>query len=174
MQFRTAALSDHETIKSLYRVVAAEANSGLARTVSEITDEYISTSLNQSLERGLIILAEHDEYPNGIVGVIHAFRPEPSVFHHVLSNLTIAIHPAFQGKKIGRTLFTIFLEEVAVNHPDIGKVELVVRESNHKAIKLYQSLGFTIEGRLEMRIKSEDGNYEADIPMGWHNPRFDF
>jgi ribosomal protein S18 acetylase RimI-like enzyme len=51
---------------------------------------------------------------------------------------------------------------------------LIARESNQKAIDLYQSMGFLIEGRLEMRIKSLDGHYEADIPMGWQNPNFEF
>jgi hypothetical protein len=35
-------------------------------------------------------------------------------------------------------------------------------------------MGFLIEGRLEMRIKGSDGHYEADIPMGWENPNFEF
>jgi putative acetyltransferase len=96
------------------------------------------------------------------------------VFDHVLGEVTILVHPQFQGKKIGRTILTIFLEEIARNRMDIGKVELIARESNMKAIELYQSLGFRIEGRLEMRIKTADGNYEADIPMGWQNPSFEF
>jgi putative acetyltransferase len=52
-------------------------------------------------------------------------------------------------------------------------VELIARESNLKAIELYQSLGFLIEGRLEMRIKTTDNHYEADIPMGWQNPNYE-
>jgi len=91
-----------------------------------------------------------------------------------LSELTLVVHPQFQGRKIGRTLFTIFLEEIGRNRPDIGRIELVTRESNAKAIALYQSLGFRIEGRLEMRIRTTGHAYEADIPMGWQNPNFEF
>ena len=109
-----------------------------------------------------------------MIGEIHAFTPGIEVFKHLYSNLTIAVHPDFQGKKIGRTLFTIFLEEVGLNRHYIGKVELMTRESNEKAISFYQSLGFKIEGRMEMRIKDKNGNYEADIPMGWQNPNFEF
>lgn len=83
-------------------------------------------------------------------------------------------NPDFQGKKIGRTIFTIFLQEIAANKSDVGKVELVTREGNQKAINLYLSLGFVIEGRMEMRIKTPEGRYEADIPMGWTNPNFEF
>jgi hypothetical protein len=27
---------------------------------------------------------------------------------------------------------------------------------------------------MEMRIKTRDDNYEADIPMAWLNPNFEF
>ncbi len=84
------------------------------------------------------------------------------------------VHPQFQGKKIGRTLLTIFLEEIAHNRPDVGKVELMVREHNLKALELYRSLGFKIEGRIEMQIKNLSGQYEAVIPMGWNNPNYEF
>ena len=43
-----------------------------------------------------------------------------------------------------------------------------------EAIALYQSRGFLIEGRLEMRIRTPDRHYEADIPMGWQNPNYEF
>jgi ribosomal protein S18 acetylase RimI-like enzyme len=105
---------------------------------------------------------------------MHAYKPGIQVFNHLFSDLTIAVHPEFQGRKVGRTLFTIFLEEIARNRTDIGKVELLTREGNLRAIKFYQSLGFKIEGRLEMRVKTPAGNYEADIPMGWQNPNFEF
>ena len=123
---------------------------------------------------GLIIVAEHPNHPDQVIAEIHAYKPGIQVFDHVLTDLTIVVHPDFQGRRIGRTILTIFLEEVARNHPDIGRVELIARESNEKAIALYQSLGFLIEGRLEMRIKTTDRHYEADIPMGWQNPNFEF
>jgi putative acetyltransferase len=69
---------------------------------------------------------------------------------------------------------SIFLEEIVRNRTDVGKVELIVRESNVGAIALYQSLGFRIEGRLEMRIRTPSRCYEADIPMGWQNPSYEF
>ena len=109
-----------------------------------------------------------------LIAEVHAYKPGIKVFDHVLSDLTLIVHPDFQGKKIGRTIFTIFLEELSINRPDVGKVELIARESNRKAIDLYQSLGFRIEGRFEMRIKTPAGLFEADIPMGWQNPIFEF
>lgn len=173
MHIRTAEPEDLPKIKVLYQHVARQ-EGGLARVESEISDEYIGRFVKKSMNDGLIIVVEHPDDPNALIGEIHAYRPGPAVFNHVLAGLTIAVHPDFQGKKTGRTLLTIFLEEIGVNRPDIGRVELIVRESNQKAIRLYQSLGFQIEGRFEMRIKRPDGNYEADIAMSWQNPNFEF
>lgn len=173
MHIRNAAIEDLLKIQQLYRNVARQ-HGGIARTEEEITDEYVRSFLTRSIEWGLILVAEHPQNPEEIIAEIHACAPGPKAFKHVFSDLTVAVHPAFQGKKVGRTIFTIFLEEVGINRPDIGRVELIVRESNRRAIAFYQSMGFLIEGRFEMRIKNEDGSYEADIPMGWQNPNFEF
>jgi ribosomal protein S18 acetylase RimI-like enzyme len=173
MKIRTAEPDDLDRIKVLYKEVARQTG-GLARLEHEVTDDYVLNFLSKSLGSGLIIVAEHPEDESKLVAEIHAYKPGIAVFDHVLSDLTIAVHPEFQGKKIGRTLFTIFQEEIAVNRPDIGRVELITRESNGKAIAFYQSLGFTVEGRLEMRIRTPEKTYEADIPMSWQNPNFEF
>lgn len=173
MKIRTAEPEDLHKIKLLYQHVARQ-GSGLARLEHEITDEYINNFLQKSFERGIIIVAEHPENEEILIGEIHGYTPGIEVFNHVIADLTIAVHPDFQGKKIGRTIFTIFLEEIGLNRHDIGRVELVVRESNQKAIQLNQSLGFRIDGRFEMRIKTPEKTYEADIPMSWQNPNFEF
>jgi len=173
MHFRTADVEDINGIKTLYKDVAHR-EGGIARLEHEITDDYVENFLKKSLATGLIIVAEHPDEPETLIAEIHAYKNDIKAFNHVLGDLTLVVHPAFQGKKIGRTIFTIFLEEIARNRPDVGKVELIARESNRTAIGLYQSLGFMIEGRLEMRIKTTQGSYEADIPMGWQNPLYEF
>lgn len=173
MHIREAVIEDLSKIKKLYKQLARQGG-GIARAEEEISDVYIKNFLKKSIASGLILVAEHPENPEVLIAEIHAYKPGPAVFDHVFSNLTIVVHPDFQRRKIGRTIFTIFLEEVGLNHPDIGRVELIARESNTRAIKFYQSFGFQIEGRMEMRIKTPDGNYEADIPMAWQNPNFDF
>jgi len=173
MYIRTAVPEDGPRIKTLYQEVI-RAGGALARREHEVTDEYIDHFLKRSFEDGLIIVAEHPDDPNKLIGEIHAYKPGIQSFAHVLSELTLAIHPDFQGKKVGRTLFTIFLEEVGRNRTDIGKVELVTGENNARAINLYESMGFKIEGRMEMRFRNPQGVFEADIPMGWQNPNFEF
>jgi ribosomal protein S18 acetylase RimI-like enzyme len=173
MHIRTAEITDLQKLKKLYQEVA-KTGSGIARLEHEVTDAYISSFLEKSLDRGLIIVAEHPDNAEELIGEVHAYAPGIDVFNHVFSEMTILVHPDFQGKKVGRTLLTIFLEEIGLNRHEVGRVELFTRESNTKAIKFYQSLGFRIEGRFEMRIKTPDNNYEADIPMAWQNPNFEF
>jgi ribosomal protein S18 acetylase RimI-like enzyme len=173
MYFREATTDDVDAIFALYKQVAL-VEGGIARLESEITYEYVSDFVERSIKKGLIIVCEHPDDPQKLIAEIHAYRNGIAVFSHVLGDLTIVVHPEFQSRKIGRTIFTIFLNEIARTKNDIGKVELISRESNTKAITLYQSLGFRIEGRMEIRIKTPEGNYEADIPMGWQNPNFEF
>jgi putative acetyltransferase len=173
MIIRIAEPEDLNKIKTLYQRVA-KASGGIARLEHEISDEYVENFIKKSLERGLILVVEHEELPGEIIAELHAYSSGIEIFSHVFTELTIAVHPDFQGKKVGRTIFTIFQEEIALNQTHIGRVELFVRESNHKALKFYQSMGFVIEGRMEMRIKNPDKTYEADIPMSWQNPNYEF
>jgi ribosomal protein S18 acetylase RimI-like enzyme len=173
MRFRTADMNDLHRLMMLYKAVA-KIEGGIARLEHEVTEEYVKNFLEKSLESGLIIVAENPENADELVAEMHGYKAGIRVFDHVLGDVTVLVHPSFQGRKIGRTLMTIFLEEVARSRTDIGKVELVAREGNQVALALYQSLGFRIEGRMEMRIRTPDHNYEADIPMGWQNPNFEF
>ena len=173
MHYRTATTSDIPALIKLYKAVAAIPGF-LARFEHEITEEYVSHFVNKSLESGLIVVGESETNPEELIAEVHGYKPGIQIFDHVLSDVTFLVHPDHQGKGVGRTIFTIFLDEIVNNHPDVGKVELFTGESNRKAIGLYQSLGFMIEGRMEMRFKNPIGTYEADIPLGWVNPGFEF
>jgi putative acetyltransferase len=173
MHFRTAETTDVPKIVKLYKAVAKVPGT-LGRLEEEMTEEYVSHFLKKSLETGLIIVCESDNDPNELIAEVHGYTPGMANFNHVLGDVTFVVHPDYQGKGIGRTIFTIFLEEIGTRRPDIGKVELYTGESNRRAITLYQSMGFMIEGRMEMRFRNPTGNFEADIPMGWVNPGFEF
>lgn len=162
---RYGTMADQDAVIKLYRDVAAVAG-GLARLSEEISLDYVSAWIKKSLEKGIWLLAI-DKQTNSIIGSIHSYQLEPKVFSHVLSELTIAVSPAFQGKKVGRRLFTHFLDEIKEKHPTILRVELIARESNKLALDFYQSIGFRAEGRFEKRIKSVGVGFEADIPMAW-------
>lgn len=172
MHYRNATVDDIPALVRLYRDVA-EKSGGIARTSEEVTTEYVKAFVERSLADGLIIVLENEDVPDELIAEIHAYTPGIRLFQHVLSELTLLVDPRFQGKGIGRTIFTIFLDEVVNNRPDIGRVELLTGESNAHALGLYQSLGFLIEGRFEMRSRTATG-YEADIALYWQNPGFEF
>ena len=167
---RLACEQDHDMLLRLYLAVAGN-EGGIARSRLEIDDNYISTIIKESMQRGIIFVVS-DDTGKKIIAEIHGYRPGIKVFNHVFSDFTIVVDPEYQGCGIGKYIFNVFLSEVKNNHPDILRVELIVRESNQKAIEFYKKIGFEIEGRLEKRIFNQFGKYEADIPMAWFNPSF--
>ena len=86
-----------------------------------------------------------------------------AVTSHVVV-LTIAVHEGHQGKGIGKLLMTHLLDW-ARSHPKLEKVELQVRSSNTPAIRLYERLGFTEEGRKTRRLRYGPGDYQDDVYM---------
>lgn len=169
MNIRPGRANDAAAIRELYRAVAAIPG-GIARAADEITADYVDQFVHASLERGIIVVAEFPE-SRGLAGEIHAYRSDVLAFRHVLGDLTIAVHPDAQGQGVGRRLFTQLLDEVRRDHHDITRVELVTAESNTRAQRLYESLGFEREGRMERRYRTGEGRYETDIPMAWLRDR---
>lgn len=161
---RPATLTDADAIRALYQRVSA-AGGGLARQPEEITADYVGQFLFRSLQNGVALVAEGPE-TGQVIAEIHTYSAGLRIFAHVFGDLTVAVDPAFQGQGLGRRLFNTLLATVQAQHPTIQRVELLVRESNTGAIRLYEQLGFRQEGRLEGRV-AVDGRREADIPMAW-------
>ncbi len=161
---RRTTLDDLPALLTLYRSVAAIPG-GLARLAEEVDEAWVGDFLTRSRTTGLSLVAETES--EGIVGEIHAFSPGQFCFAHVLTELTIAVAPEVQGKGVGRLLFETFMQDVIEQQPSISRVELISRESNRKAIRFYESLGFRREGEFVSRIRNIDGSLESDIPMAW-------
>lgn len=163
---RKAHSADFEAVISLYRRVSLHPG-GIARATHEISEAYVRNFSEKAQKNGLQLVVTTPFPEETIVAEIHCYRLDPEAFSHVLSELTIVVDPEFQGKGVGKMMFQALLEMVQAEMPDILRVELITRESNKNAIALYQKLGFKIEGRLENRIRSANGDLEADIPMAW-------
>lgn len=139
---------------------------GLARDPDEITPDYVAAQIAAS-QRGLGLVAV-DPVRDAArpLGVIVAAVPGPRQFHHVLSDLTMAVDPEAQGQGIGRALFVTLLDTVRTQRPEISRVELMCRADNARALALYAQLGFVIEGRLSGRVKDPDGRLTDDLVLG--------
>lgn len=163
---RPAIAADSNKIYALYKAVAT-LPVGIARSAAEISEAYIAGFMEKAAATGIQLVIEDPENSDVLAAEIHCYKLAPKTFDHVLSELTIAVHPHFQSKGLGKMIFAHLLELVKNSRPDILRVELVAQESNTRAIELYKKLGFVIEGRFEKRIRNTSGGYEADVPMGW-------
>ena len=76
---------------------------------------------------------------------------------------TVAFHPDFQRKGIGRQL----VEEILTVAAGFGlkRIRLTVHEDNDAAIRLYRRMGFEIEGREREAVK-RDGKFIDLLIMG--------
>jgi len=168
---RSSKIEDCEQIFNLYKMVS-KTEGGLARTEAEITELYVKNFTERSIENGVQLVIVNQNNNEEIIGELHCYKLEPSVFSHILSELTVCIAPKYQGKSLGRKLFEALFDKILVSRKDILRIELIARESNSKAIQLYEKLGFIKEGRMENRIHVHGKVFEADIPMAWFNPDF--
>jgi len=75
------------------------------------------------------------------------------------------VHPGFQGRGVGAALFEALFAAAAELSPAIERVELMCREGNAGALRLYQRLGFVVEGRFPRRVRLGDGTIEDDLAM---------
>src|SRR5690606_35909173 len=100
-----------------------------------------------------------------LVGMIKASRMPSVQFQHVLWDLTVAVAPEAQGRGVAGKLFAELIAGAATLTPKVERIELVVREGLTHAIRLYERVGFRMEGRFERRFRLADGTYEADLPM---------
>jgi len=164
---RQATIEDKKGIYNLYLKVANVVG-GIARKKHELSLEYIENKLILSLNSGVCFVV----LDNGvIIAEIHSHKLNIDVFDHIVSELTIVVAPKYQRRGIGKKLFKTFLTHIENYRKDILRVELIVRESNSKAINLYTKLGFKKEGELSKRIFNGT-EFESDIPMAWFNPNF--
>lgn len=157
---RRSTPEDLDGIIALYR--AAAASGGLSRKPDEITPTYVGGFLKQAGESGLSLVAVRD---GRIAGEIHGWPMPQSQFAHVFGDITIAVHPDAQGQGVGRAVFQGLIADIAATLPHIRRIELGCRESNARAIALYHSLGFVVEGRLKNRVYDEAGFFEDDLAM---------
>ena len=96
--------------------------------------------------------------PMGLQAIAHVFR------------LTIVVHPGFVGQRIGIALMRDLLDW-AEQTPKVGKIELLVRATNARAIRLYSKLGFVEEGRFRNRVRLSNSSFVDDLAMAWFPDR---
>lgn len=158
---RRARPADAPAIREVYRAAAEQGT--LARMPDEVDDAHVAEFMHAAQD-GLEVVAEVE---GRVVGELHASRLAPRQFAHILGELTIAVHPDHQGQGVGRKLFEEFFRIVRDEMSDIHRVELFAWDQNQGAIRLYESLGFTFEGKLPRRVHTDSGEWRDDVVYGW-------
>ena len=168
ISIRRAVVEDYSQLICLYKEVASKSG-GIIRIDDEINFDYVNMFIENSLRSGLSLVAEVDSQ---IVAEIHAYTPEIYAFRHMLSDLTIVVHPEFQNQGLGKMLFSEFLRKVQEDFNHILRIELYVREENTPIVDFYKSLGFINEGRQNNKILNASNELETPLHMAWFNPSF--
>jgi ribosomal protein S18 acetylase RimI-like enzyme len=166
---RQTKAEDLKIVQALYRTVA-EVSGGIIRTPDEITLDYVRDFWTHcQRDKGYSFVVVEAE---NIIAEIHTYGYGILAHRHILTDLTVCVHPDHQGKGLGKQLFMHLLDTIKQHRPDILRVELWVREHNTSAIKLYESVGFAQEGRFPDMIWNTNGAFDTPIMMVWRNPSF--
>ncbi|MCC7387054.1 MAG: GNAT family N-acetyltransferase [Deltaproteobacteria bacterium] len=167
LSIRRARGEDASPIAEAERVIARVPGM-LASRPDEIADGAVREMIESLNDRGRGIYLVAEDAGLIIGHALLESLPLAATSHVV--RLTIAVHEGHQRRGVGRALMNELLRWARSN-PDVEKVELQVRSSNHRAIALYRSLGFVEEGRKTRRLKVGPNEYLDDVYMArWVGP----
>jgi RimJ/RimL family protein N-acetyltransferase len=158
---RQARIADAPVLVAAEKATAQTPGLLISRP-NELTLEAFERMITELSKTGRYIVAEK-------IGqiVAHAFlEPMPlEAISHVF-RLTIVVHPGHLSQGIGTALMRDLMEW-AKHTPRVGKIELLTRATNERAIRLYSKLRFVEEGRFKNRVRLTDGKLVDDIAMAW-------
>jgi ribosomal protein S18 acetylase RimI-like enzyme len=86
----------------------------------------------------------------------------PSFCSHA-AFVALGVHPDAQRRGIGRAMLEMLIEHAKKS--SLIRVELYVRDDNHRARALYRSVGFVDEGVRARFIRLPDGRFVDDRTM---------
>lgn len=134
----------------------------LVQRPGEIPAAAFAEKIEALRKRGRYIVAEEHEKAIG-----HAFlAPMGLTANRHVFHLNIVVHPGSTGRGIGTALMSELMAWARAN-AKVGKVELLVRSTNRRAIALYRRFGFVQEGRFIGRVKLPNGRLVDDVAMAW-------
>jgi ribosomal protein S18 acetylase RimI-like enzyme len=155
MEIRRAHAGDVEGLAAQMKAVVDEGR--WLRTESDRTEEELAEMWRSGLEKGHIIYVL--ERGDRIVGEINIDPTEIQGVHA----LGMCILAEFRGQGWGRRMVEAALDEAQAR--EIRKVELEVFPDNGRAIALYVSLGFEVEGIRRDHYARLDGSVRSAVLM---------
>jgi putative acetyltransferase len=135
---------------------------GVRENILGMTSERIADTekfIRELTPNDHILIAEIDGAAVGYVS-LHVL-PIPRVRH--IARIGVMVKADCQGRGIGRTLMAAALD-LADNWLMLKRVELEVFVGNERAVALYRSLGFVVEGTRKYAA-THNGEYADDYLM---------
>ena len=158
---RAARVEDAPLLAAAERAIAATPGL-LVSLPAELTDERFAQKIAalDGADNGRYLVAETagELVGHGLLDPL----PLAAVRHVV--HLTLAVHPGWQGRGVGRALLASLIDWARAA-PAVEKIELHVRASNAAAQALYRKLGFAEIGRWQRKVRIAPGQYVDDVAM---------
>ncbi len=102
------------------------------------------------------------------IGMLDSWTDRRARVSHV-TTFSMSVHRNWRKQGIGTRLLSTFIDWVDQN-PRLSKIELHVHADNSPAMRLYESLGFEIEGTRRGAVRYDNNRFVDDILMAyWPN-----
>jgi putative acetyltransferase len=148
--------SDREGLVSMYASLSQES---LRWSMPPYNRERIDR-WTSNLENNIILLASEAQRIVGHLQISLATSPR----FRGTGDLFIYLHQDFQNAGLGAALMN---EGIALARARrMHRIELTVIADNHRAIRLYEKVGFRREGLKRENYLAEDGKYHDEVVMG--------
>jgi len=156
VNLRTYEPSDKEQLISMYASLSQDT---LRWSMPPYNRERIER-MTSDLDNRIIVLAFDG---HRVVGHLQISLATNARFRGT-GDLLIYLHQDFQNARLGGALMK---EGIALARARrVHRVELTVVADNHRAIRLYEKVGFQREGVKRENYLGEDGKYHDEVDMG--------
>jgi RimJ/RimL family protein N-acetyltransferase len=143
----------------MYEMFASMSEEALRWGMPPYTRERIERWM-RNIENLIILGAEHDRRLIGYAQIHKGSNPR----RRGTVGLAIYLHQDYHGVGLGTEMVGLLLE--AAEEHGVHKVNLDTVADNEAAIRLFEKMGFEVEGRIRDSYRGLDGGYHDIIAMG--------
>ena len=160
---REARPEDAEEMIAFVNAIVEEPNIDIPRAPGDFTrtveDERMFLATCAATDNAVFLVAEAD---GRIVGQLDCKGGTRRALRHAVT-LGVSVHREWRDRGVGRALLARAIEW-ARGTGIVTRIELIVYARNARAIHLYESLGFLLEGRRRRSVH-QGGEYLDDLIM---------
>jgi len=148
-----------EDNEKIYEMFASMSEEALRWGMPPYTRERIERWMS-NIENLIVLGAEHDRRLIGYAQIHKGSQPR----RIGTAGLAIYLHQDYHGVGLGTEMVGLLLE--AAEEHGVHKVNLETVADNEAAMRLFEKMGFEVEGRIRDSYRGSDGRYHDIIAMG--------